>query len=290
MTKPNRALLDVNRASREQLIALNGVGESLADSIRSHRPYESISDLEAVRGISARNVRSLRAQGLMTTTEIEHSTAAGGRSDAVSESDESEMEDFAMDEVFEMFEGADSMPGEKTMQSDAMDVTANTNMTGAEFEMMVDIDDVELRIAAMSSTQPNMSDEPSAGMQTAAMHPTSDDMTDEAMAEMTSIVMIDITDKMIDASFEEMTQTEMTLATTMGEEGVMIGTDGTGHTMLGSVDSLGDRSEGLLDLMPGELASTRRLDAMAHGATGVSRANGTELAEFTGTFRLTLSL
>lgn len=50
---PTAGGISVNTASLEELTAVNGLGEAMARQIIEGRPWEALSDLTAVRGISA---------------------------------------------------------------------------------------------------------------------------------------------------------------------------------------------------------------------------------------------
>ncbi|WP_448338453.1 ComEA family DNA-binding protein [Chloroflexus aurantiacus] len=58
------ALVDINRADRETLIALPGIGPVLADRIiayrEAHGPFKSVDDLTAISGIGERNINIFR--------------------------------------------------------------------------------------------------------------------------------------------------------------------------------------------------------------------------------------
>lgn len=64
---PERAaLVDLNRADREALLTLDGVGPELADRIvqyrQTHGPFDSLADLRKVGGIGPAKVDQLRPQ------------------------------------------------------------------------------------------------------------------------------------------------------------------------------------------------------------------------------------
>lgn len=52
--------LDVNRASREDLVKVPGIGPVLAERIEAARPYRSIEELDRVRGIGRKTLDRLR--------------------------------------------------------------------------------------------------------------------------------------------------------------------------------------------------------------------------------------
>ena len=45
------ALVDINTASKEQLVALPGIGEKKAQSVIDGRPYQKTEDIMKVKGI-----------------------------------------------------------------------------------------------------------------------------------------------------------------------------------------------------------------------------------------------
>ena len=57
---PPEGPIDVNRASRDELMSLPGIGEVLALSIIQNRPYKDVADLGRVRGIGPKTLDELR--------------------------------------------------------------------------------------------------------------------------------------------------------------------------------------------------------------------------------------
>jgi len=56
-----RALkIDINHASAEEIVSLNGIGASLAQKIISQRPYQQMDDLVRVPGINQVKLESLK--------------------------------------------------------------------------------------------------------------------------------------------------------------------------------------------------------------------------------------
>jgi len=53
-------MLDPNTASRDDLMRLPGVGETLANRIIEHRPYRRVVDLLEVEGIGPTRFRELK--------------------------------------------------------------------------------------------------------------------------------------------------------------------------------------------------------------------------------------
>lgn len=59
MTEKQHPQVDVNKASEQDLVAIKGIGPSLAKNIIDGRPYQKIQDLTAVPGISDTKLGSL---------------------------------------------------------------------------------------------------------------------------------------------------------------------------------------------------------------------------------------
>jgi competence protein ComEA len=55
-------MLDLNTATREQLVALPGIGETYADAIIKSRPYKSKSELVSKKVIPAAAYKKIRAR------------------------------------------------------------------------------------------------------------------------------------------------------------------------------------------------------------------------------------
>ncbi|MDR2527703.1 MAG: helix-hairpin-helix domain-containing protein [Synergistaceae bacterium] len=62
--KKMSALIDVNRASKEELVSLRGIGPVLAESILEYRrkngPFRGVEDLLRIRGIGEKRLEALR--------------------------------------------------------------------------------------------------------------------------------------------------------------------------------------------------------------------------------------
>lgn len=69
---------DINLSSREELVAINGIGESLAQKIIDYRPYSAVKDLVRVPGISEAKLAALgpflKAQKLSKKASAEPNT------------------------------------------------------------------------------------------------------------------------------------------------------------------------------------------------------------------------
>ncbi len=55
-------LVDVNRASVDELASLPGIGPALANRIIAGRPFRSVDELDRVRGIGPRRLAELRSR------------------------------------------------------------------------------------------------------------------------------------------------------------------------------------------------------------------------------------
>ncbi len=61
--KPNlqHGLLDLNTASKEELMSINGIGPILAERIIAKRPYKTVDGLIKVKGIGAKKLEKIRS-------------------------------------------------------------------------------------------------------------------------------------------------------------------------------------------------------------------------------------
>jgi DNA uptake protein ComE-like DNA-binding protein len=58
--KPAKQLIDLNSATREQLVALPGIGETYADAIIKGRPYKSRSELVSKKVVTEATYKKFR--------------------------------------------------------------------------------------------------------------------------------------------------------------------------------------------------------------------------------------
>jgi competence protein ComEA len=59
---PKAEMLDLNSATREQLVALPGIGETYADAIIKNRPYKSKNELVSKKVIPAAAYKKIRTK------------------------------------------------------------------------------------------------------------------------------------------------------------------------------------------------------------------------------------
>lgn len=59
-TDSQQGLLDLNTASREELMAINGIGPVLSERIVAGRPYKTVDELLKVKGIGTKNLEKFR--------------------------------------------------------------------------------------------------------------------------------------------------------------------------------------------------------------------------------------
>ena len=52
--------VDINKADKDKLQRVNGIGPALADRIIEGRPYKSVDELVKVKGISKRSLEKIR--------------------------------------------------------------------------------------------------------------------------------------------------------------------------------------------------------------------------------------
>jgi competence ComEA-like helix-hairpin-helix protein len=58
--KSPQGLLDLNSASKEELMSINGIGPVLSAKIIAGRPYKTVDDLLKVKGIGPKNLEKIR--------------------------------------------------------------------------------------------------------------------------------------------------------------------------------------------------------------------------------------
>ena len=73
MTDMEQALVDINKASIEELTALSGIGLSLAMKIIKRRPFEELHDLVEISGINEVKLASLKPYITIGETRTEAS-------------------------------------------------------------------------------------------------------------------------------------------------------------------------------------------------------------------------
>jgi competence protein ComEA len=61
--------VDINFASKEELISVKGIGPALAEKIINNRPYSDIDDLTKVQGIGETSLETIKANLLISTQE-----------------------------------------------------------------------------------------------------------------------------------------------------------------------------------------------------------------------------
>ena len=61
-------LVDINHASIQELITINGIGQNLANRIIEHRPYEALHDLVNIPGINETKLAALMPYMTLSST------------------------------------------------------------------------------------------------------------------------------------------------------------------------------------------------------------------------------
>ena len=106
--------VDLNQATREELMQIGGIGESAADKIIAYREeyggFESIDDLDQVEGFSEKMINAIRDQ--VTVGEYEEGEEDEYEEGEEEEYDEEEDEEYEEDEEDEP-RSEKSRPGEE---------------------------------------------------------------------------------------------------------------------------------------------------------------------------------
>lgn len=86
MTTTQIPQVDINRSSLEDLIAVNGIGPSLAEKIIAYRPFQTLHDLVNIPGINERKLALLLPY--LSIAEKEKSTKLPQKAPALLETPE----------------------------------------------------------------------------------------------------------------------------------------------------------------------------------------------------------
>jgi len=80
------AAVNINTATKDELIALQGIGPAKAQAILDYRkqngPFKSVDDLKSVKGIGAKRLEKLRADLTVGAAPAKVATAAAPKADA----------------------------------------------------------------------------------------------------------------------------------------------------------------------------------------------------------------
>ena len=80
------AALNINTATKDELVALNGIGPAKAQAILDYRkangPFKSVDDLRNVKGIGAKRLEKLRPELAVSGAPTKVAAAPVGKADA----------------------------------------------------------------------------------------------------------------------------------------------------------------------------------------------------------------
>lgn len=79
------AALNINTATKDELVALNGIGPAKAQAILDYRkangPFKSVDDLRNVKGIGAKRLEKLRPELAVSAAPTKVAAAPVGKAD-----------------------------------------------------------------------------------------------------------------------------------------------------------------------------------------------------------------